>query len=335
MKEIDNVDKFYTLGVMRYYDCGGNYQSAKAQEMIQNTNNDCIATLKSDGEWCRAIIDQNGNVILQSRSISKVTGKYGDKTAHVPHIIEALKSAKPCTVLLGELCFDDFTSTAKDVGSILRCLPEKAIQRQRTGRKLIFRVFDCLAIDGKDITDEPFEYRFNAAGFIVSSINNFNIQMCKYATENFEDFLTDILSNGGEGIVIHRKDYLYAPGGRPAWKTLKVKKTTGDIEVPVVGFIEPNKLYDGADADTWKYKIDGIAVTKPYFYGWINGIIVNHNGNEVRVTSGLTDEDREWLATDDALELLKSGKLVAVVSGMEITDSSIRHPRLIRLRTEV
>ena len=168
MKEIDNVDKFYTITPMRYYDCGGNYQSVKAQEMIQNTNNDCIATLKSDGEWCRAIIDQNGNVTLQSRSISKVTGKYGDKTAHVPHIIEALKSAKPCTVLLGELCFDDFTSTAKDVGSILRCLPEKAIQRQKVGRKLIFRVFDCLAIDGKDITDEPFEYRFNAAGSVVS-----------------------------------------------------------------------------------------------------------------------------------------------------------------------
>ena len=55
----------------------------------------------------------------------------------------------------------------------------------------------------------------------------------------------------------------------------------------------------------------------------------------VRVASGLTDEDRAWLATDEAAKAIAEGALVAVVSGMEVTEDSIRHPRLIRLRTDI
>ena len=183
------------------------------------------------------------------------------------------------------------------------------------------------------------------------------IKICDYTTCNFTDFLADILRLGGEGIVIHSKDYLYAPGKRTAWMTLKVKKSTGEIEVPVVDTLAPTKVYTGIDRNHWdlweivdkdgQYKlanttldylfehgIDGVPVTKPYFNGWRSGIIVNHNNNLVRVASGLTDEDRAWLATEEAAQAILEGRLVAVISGMEITEDSIRHPRLIRLRTD-
>ena len=52
-------------------------------------------------------------------------------------------------------------------------------------------------------------------------------------------------------------------------------------------------------------------VTKPYYFGWKNGVIVNYKGNEIRVTSGLTDQVREYLATDEAKTLLADGNMRA------------------------
>ena len=357
---MDNFTKFYSMTPMRYYDCGGKYESDAAQKLIQNTNNAYIATQKSDGEWGRLIIDENHLVTIQSRSISKVTGEYGDKTGQLPQIVsEAKRILPPQTVLLGEICFNDVHTTSRDVGSILRCLPAKAIQRQEKGQWLWFKVFDCLAWNGEDYSGEPYERRFNAAKYALAQQPNSYIVLCNYVEDNFEDFLADILRQGGEGIVIHSKNYLYAPGKRPAWSTLKVKKSTGEIEVPVIDTTAPTRLYTGKELEYWNFwegvyddgekvlldhtpttvdKESGLTwypVTKPYYYGWKSGIVVDHNGNLVRVASGLTDEDRAWLTTNEAAQAITNKSLVAVISGMEITEDSIRHPRLIRLRTDI
>lgn len=350
-----NFEKFYTMTPMKYYDCGGDFTKPKAIAMLTNEGGNYIATKKNDGEWCRIIKDADGKITAQSRSISKVTGEYGDKTEHIPHIVKELASYPRETVLIGELCFEDITKTSKDVGSILRCKPDKAIARQKDV-KLVFRVFDCLAFAGMDLMDKPYWERLANAMDCVHDFGNY-IEVTNYTEYgDFEEFLQEILAAGGEGIVIHRRDAKYKPGARTAWVTLKVKKIVEELELPVVDFIAPNKSYCGEDAVEWKYwigtKADGTEiktlccpdstddvvkwepVTKPYWHGWMNGVIVDNNGTLVRVTSGLTDEDREWLSTAEAEEALKNG-LVATVTCMEITeDGSLRHPRLVRLRTE-
>ena len=334
---MNDFNKFYTMSPMRYYDCQGNYNSPKAQAMINNSDSNYIATHKSDGEWGRLIVGEDGLVTIQSRSISKVTGEYGDKTGQLPQIVAEAKTLfPPQTVLLGEICFDDITTTSRDVGSILRCLPAKAVLRQEKGEWLYFKVFDCLAMAGVDCMDVPYARRLQMIdGYLkILEHKTHYIKTCNYTTTNFTDFLADILRAGGEGIVIHSKDYLYAPGKRTAWMTLKVKKSTGEIEVPVVDTLAPTKVYTGIDRENWEFWEGDTPVTKPYYYGWRSGIMVNHNGNLVRVASGLTDEDRAWLATDEAAQAITEGRLVAVISGMEITEDSIRHPRLIRLRTD-
>ena len=104
-----NFEKFYTMTPMKYYDCGGDFTKPKAIAMLTNEGKNYIATKKNDGEWCRIIKDANGKITAQSRSISKVTGEYGDKTEHIPHIVEELASYPRETVLIGELCFEDIT----------------------------------------------------------------------------------------------------------------------------------------------------------------------------------------------------------------------------------
>ena len=133
------------------------------------------------------------------------------------------------------------------------------------------------------------------------------------------------------------------------------------MELPVIGTLAPKREYEGQDASVWPYwevffldsgekelvnKIpsettdlndpwtEWTPVTKPYYYGWINGVIVQlPDGNTTSVTSGLTDADREWLATDQAKIEIESGNLFAAVKAMSFNDKGrLRHPYLVKLR---
>ena len=109
-----------------------------------------------------------------------------------------------------------------------------------------------------------------------------------------------------------------------------------EVELKVLSTIEPNKNYEGDYLENWKYfDEEGHPVTKPYYMGWKNGVIVDFNGVEVKVTSGLTDEDRAWLATDEAQELIASGDLYARVKAMDInSQKSLRHAYINGFRTK-
>ena len=341
------LDYFKNSEPMRYYE--GDTNSVKAQDMINNKDNMFTAMEKRDGEWCRAII-YDGGVLLQSRSISKVTGTYGDKTEHVPHIIaELLQSFPAGTVLLGELAFGDRATTSKDVGSILRCKAPKAIERQKN-KKLEFFIFDVLAYDYEVLVDKPFNERFLAYPEYADAVYFRPVLNHSGSTADFMEFADWVWSHGGEGIMIVRNDMKYAPGKRTAWQSLKVKKKLGTLEAKVIDFIEPNKSYEGSEVENWNYWTDDDGnlftkerlalmtyinnpqpVTKPYFNGWKNGIVVEYEGRIVKVTSGMTDELREYLSSDIAKNLLKDEKLYAKISGMEITEDSIRHPILLEI----
>jgi len=140
MSKINEFLEFYKIAKPGKYWSLPKNKRDMADTMLYNEN--YYAGAKSDGEWARLIVGED-YVLMQSRNIAVGTGTYGDKTASVPHIIHQAKITYPAgTVLLGELCFDDPTKTSKDVGSIMRCLPAKAIERQNSGPKLMFKVFD-------------------------------------------------------------------------------------------------------------------------------------------------------------------------------------------------
>jgi len=324
-------EKFSNMKPMKYYDAD-DLAYVKAQEMITNKGNGFVALEKRDGEWARAIITEEG-VLIQSRSVSKVTGTYGDKTELVPHIVKELKENFPVgTVLLGELAFDDISKTSRDVGSILRCKVDKALDRQKD-IKLHFYIFDCLAFNGQDLSTTVFKDRFFGGKTIPSSILKMKTPFAEYIhqtrhtlNEDFMNFAADVWNQGGEGIVIMRLDSLYRPGSRKAWDSLKIKKQIGEIDMKVIDVIEPNKLYEGTELENWQYFIDDVAVTKPFYNGWKNGVIVEYEGRVIKVSSGLTDEEREWLATDAAQDAINSESLYAAITGMEFTEDSLRHP---------
>ena len=219
-------------------------------------------------------------------------------------------------------------------------------------------MFDVLMYNHQDLTNQPYEQRLT----FIPNLSNHYFKPTAIFTDNFAEHADQIISAGGEGVVIQRKDNPYLPGTRTAWKTLKLKQSLEEMELPVIGTLAPKREYEGQNPSNWSYwevsfldsgekklvnKIpsattdlndpwtDWEPVTKPYYYGWTNGIIVQlPDGNITSVTSGLTDADREWLATDQAKLEIESGNLFAVIKAMSYNDKGkLRHPYLVKLRT--
>ncbi len=368
------IEDFETLTPMKYYDNPEpktDTLKQKRQDMIDNKDNLYIASEKHDGDWGMFIHYSKGHNLIRSRSISKVTGAYGDYTAKLPHLCGEMDNWPDNTVVLAEICWDEYGTNANTVGTILRCLPDKAVERQKD-KKLSALIFDVLMYKGLDLTVLPYEKRITFYALYLTQPVADNLtppELCFYPhyfkrtqvfTTDFAAAADDIISRGGEGVVIQKKSNPYMPGTRTAWATLKLKQTLPHMDLKVVGTIEPNRIYDGDFANTWEYRelvnmesgrsiekvllskqgelmhyIRSVPVTKPYFMGWKNGITVMlPSGITTDVASGLTDDDRAYLATPEAQAKIAAGELWAEVKAMSVNDlGKLRHGSLVRLRT--
>lgn len=345
------------LEPMKYYDKADDTSLSanllgKKYAMIDNYNNEYVASQKWDGEWTMFIKGED-EILIRSRSLSKVTGAYGDKTAHLPHLVEVMKNWPAGTVVLGEVCWDQLGSVSTDVGTILRCLPAKAIERQKEN-KLVVKVFDVLSYKGENISQLGYGVRVRYIFEIFGNGHYDYFKPTQFFFSNFQSKADEIIRAGGEGVVIQRIDYPYEPGKRSAWKTLKLKQRLEDMTLKVVGVKDPTKEYQGKEIDTWTYwegvdkngeihryngpkpKDNGIrwkAVSKAYYFGWKMGITCNFNGILVDASSGLTDEDREWLSTQEAADAIAHGQLYAEIRSMMVASlGGLRHPVIHKIR---
>ena len=130
-------------------------------------------------------------------------------------------------------------------------------------------------------------------------------------TSKIIDYLNEEVENGEEGIMINVWDAPY--DFKRTNNLLKVKKFQ-DTEVKIIGFEEgTNKLQ-----------------------GKLGAFICEYKGNELRVGSGLTDEERQnfWNIKDSLL-----GKIITVKYFEESYDSktglaSLRFPTFLRIRED-
>lgn len=334
------INDFEMMEPMKYYDNPEpktmNAQIKRNSIINGDLSPQYIATVKFDGDWAMFIHKSQGENLIRSRSISKITGKYGDYTAKLPALVEIMDNWADNTVLLGEICLSGENQNANTIGTILRCLPEKAIERQKT-TPVEVHLFDALMVAGQDLTNKPYVERLK----FINTYEFYDITNKFYSPiifeDNFDIHADEIISNGGEGLVLQMRLNPYMPGTRTAWKTLKLKQCLPHIDLKVIGTIEPNKNYCGDFAINWPYQIDGVNVTKPYYMGWKNGIrVLLTTGITTDITSGLTDDDRAFLATDEAQVKIAAGELWAEVKAMSINDlGKLRHGSLVRLRTDL
>lgn len=313
---------------------------------------------KFDGNWSRAIITPKRNA-LQTRGISVKTKTYGevqDKVLFWDDVVKAFPNTT--TVILGEIYRDG--DIDKDIGSVLRCLPDKAIARQKNN-PLHWRIFDVLCYNGKNLMNTPFEERIKYIPKVVKQINSPLVGSVEYKpmTPNFFDELEDIFASGGEGAVCYKRTALYEPGkrGPHSWDTVKVKQEiSNDIDCFITGVELPTKIYTGKELGKWTYWLDIRTgekklgeyfgeyqtgknvqpITKNYYYNWPGAIYVgvyDNNGEIYQLckVAGLTEEmktelrDRfnDWYLCP----LTLGGMMVSEANG-----TSIRHPYIKAIR---
>lgn len=313
-----------------------------------------FAEEKLDGalyQFCRT---NRGNYLF-GRTVSVKNGLLTNKIDNVPHINSAL-SCLPCgTVIVGEIYVPDGTS--KNVTSIMGCLPAEAIKRQDKQGKIKYYLHDMIFYNGENMQSWGAEARYQK---LVEAWNEFHLEQFDFLrlAESFdtgiEERLSQILSAGGEGIVLKKKDAPYSEGKRPAWATIKCKQMD-TIDLVCTRAIEATKEYTGKELETWPYWQERSErdqngeytwlssegqyyedylhnphiyrpVTKPYFYGWKTAIGIGAYDDEGNlkeigtVSSGLTDEMRAHL--DDYV-----GKIVALqCMSIDRKEKTLRHP---------
>lgn len=344
----------------KYYSPPSSFSKDKLEMKIQQMidSNQYIYSLKTDGNYLRFVC-HDGIAKMQTRGISKKTGTYDDVQKKI-FFFDSIKNAfSDDTFILGE-CYVE-GGRDKDVGSILRCLTDKALARQAE-QKLRYRIFDVWFLNGKNLMNTPMKERIKYLAAIVSKINNPLVDCVKYypMDEHFYGHLMKILDGGGEGVVCTHIDKIPLPGERKSWMTLKVKQEIQDnIDCFISGVKLPVRQYGGDHLEEWEYwednrtgeKLQGIyideykdgsmtidPVTKNYFYGWPAAIecsVLDRNGNDVKLcnVSGITEQFKEELKNDYSVY----DRMPISITGMMISkdnsgDFSIRHPKFVALR---
>ena len=367
---IDGYD-FGEMECQRYYAPPASWSDEKKRDNARSKifSGEFLGAEKKDGYFAKLIKDEDGNIILYSRSRG-VNGKFADKHEWVPHLNSFFNALPRGTCLLGELYFPSAPGS-RNVTTIMGCLKEKAIDRQNKGEKLHFYAFDCLAWEGVSLLNTHAHERFFLVGGLASDYARDYISFAQYKTgQELWTMLQEILARGDEGIVITHQDAKYEPGKRPSKTTLKIKKElkqTIDCFFTGVGSA-PTKEYTGKEIETWKYwenlrtgeKIQGeyfkdyqegasiTPITKSYFNGWCGSLeiaVLRHKVGSKCKINGIVYEDTDvfsigWLS--GLTEEMKANPNKYAFKPIEVTamqwdsyNCSLRHGKMVGWRPDL
>ena len=343
----------------------------KANELLKEQKinshietNNYVASLKKDGQYHR-YVNYEGTTKMQTRGTSVKTGTYGEVQEKVPHLMEYLDRVVPKnSLIIGELYRPGWTTN--DVGSILRCLPPKAIARQKD-TPLIFYIHDVWFYNGENLMVKTKEERIKKLTQIQEEwIHNHGIisqiEFASYVNtvEKIKELIGYAFDNDEEGVVLTLKNATVNPGAKTAWKTLKIKKELqDDADVFLTGRSRlPEKYYTGKEIETWEYwmndktgemlfgkhymdYINGAtitAVTKNFYHQWpasLEMAVIDTDTNErvsIGWVSGLTEEIKKDYVKNPNLFVDK----ICRVTAMETTDDyKLRHSKFMGFRDDI
>ena len=209
--------------------------------------------------------------------------------------------------------------------------------------------FDILMYDGKDLTSLPLRERKKYLQLVFNNIKDL-IDIELVANSNglsTRDFYNQIVSVGGEGLVVKDLDSLYDIRGKRAGEWVKIKRSvTGSLleqnygdtfDCFVIGFNEGQK-------GTKNEGLVGSLNFGIYLLDENNNIILDEHGipyiHHVATVGGLTDELRLAITTRDFNGNVQLKPeiygAVGVIDGQDLSDKNLRlaHARLIQWRND-
>lgn len=246
---------FKEMNPMKYWAAPSSWDTEKKKTTLINRiySGEWCASEKKDGYFSKFVKDEDGNILLFSRS-RNVKGEYPEKHEWVPQLQPFFEALPNGTCILGELYLPSKPGSS-NITTLLGCLKEKCIARQEAGEKLHFYAFDVLAFDGISYMKKPASERFAK---IEELGKEYTSDLVSFATyyhgQELWNKLQEILAEGGEGMVIIRDGSLYQPDKRPSKDTQKAKKELQEtLDVFIYGGNPPTRLYSGKEIESWQY----------------------------------------------------------------------------------
>jgi DNA ligase-1 len=255
---------------------------------------------KLDGVRCITIINDKGEVKFFSRG--------GNEFLTLDTLKADIKKLNLIdTVLDGEVCMmnesgqEDFQGIIKEIG-----------RKNHTIKNPKYLVFDCLTLEEfnsqTSSTDRKFRDRITIAALLFGGIDLKNTTILKQtlieSEEQLQTEITNSTAQGWEGLML-RKDTPYI--GKRSDEILKVKK-----------FWDAEYIVEGVENSTHRVIEDGREVEEEM----LGNIFITHKGNQVRVGSGFSIEQRRQFYKNPDQIL---GKTITVQYFEETTDQHGQH----------
>ena len=198
----------------------------------------CSAEYKLDGE--RFQIHKKGDrVQIFSRRLENITGMYPDAVELTLKLVKAEDA-----ILEGEaVAVDPDTGEMKPFQTLMQRRRKYKIREMMERFPIAVFLFECLYVDGEDLTLEPYEARHSRLKKIVEETDRFTIVKAleTSSAKELEGFLEEAISNGTEGLVVKSLggDSIYRAGAR-SWLWVKLKrsyqsKMVEPVDLVVVG----------------------------------------------------------------------------------------------------
>ena len=265
------------------------------------------------------VID-DGQVLLQSRRISKKTGKFVEKQDRVPHLLPPDTTAYRGTIIEGEvIAGEGCDCTSSDVVSIMGCDADKAIARQEETGKLSWVCFDILFFCGKDVRDLPERIRRKMLETVVNDMGRFHKclqywSMSQRFLKNMRQTYDNLIFAGYEGGMMKDTTASYGKG----W--YKVKKVV-DLDVVCTGFTEGKGKYAG--------KIGAVTFG---VYSCLHG---QFGVSEISQAGGMDDAQRDFMTANQSALIGEPMCILAQEITKTKTGYSVRHPRFVAWRNDL
>ena len=198
----------------------------------------CSAEYKLDGE--RFQIHKKGDrVQIFSRRLENITGMYPDAVELALGLVKAEDA-----ILEGEaVAVDPDTGEMKPFQTLMQRRRKYKIREMMKKFPIAVFLFECLYIDGEDLTLEPYEARRSRLEEVVEETDRFIVVKAleTSSAKELEGFLEEAISNGTEGLVVKSLggDSIYRAGAR-SWLWVKLKrsyqsKMVEPVDLVVVG----------------------------------------------------------------------------------------------------
>jgi DNA ligase-1 len=207
------------------------------EEIIEKLET-CSAEYKLDGE--RFQIHKDGDSVqIFSRRLENITAMYPDAVKMVETQVKAENA-----VLEGEgVAIDADSGEIKSFQTLMRRRRKHRIEEMAEKYPIAVFLFECLYVNGEDLTLEPYTKRRATLQDIVEETERFKLVRALQTSEvsQLVDFFEEAITDGTEGLVVKStaEDSIYRAGAR-SWLWVKLKasyqsKMVEPVDLVVVG----------------------------------------------------------------------------------------------------